>query len=206
VDVHELAPGLWYWYAPHSAWEPGENWPEGVLCAYYESPEATVLFDPLAPRGEEDEFWRALDADVKRRGLPVVVLLTAPWHDRGTTEFVERYGAEVWAHPEARWQGPALTTTADVPAGVEPFFPEGDGQGQVLFFVPQHRALVTGDVFSGTGDRFHVLVDEDNIDRERFLDSLRRLLELPVENVLIAHGDPVLGDGTEQIREALESA
>jgi hypothetical protein len=51
VDVHELAQGFWYWYAPHPAWEPGENWPEGVLCAYYEAPDALVLFDPLVPRG-----------------------------------------------------------------------------------------------------------------------------------------------------------
>ena len=52
VNVHELAPGLWYWFAPHPDWRPDENWPEGVLCGYYEAPEATVLFDPLVPRGE----------------------------------------------------------------------------------------------------------------------------------------------------------
>ena len=35
-----------------------------------------------ASRAREDEFWRFLDAAVERRGKPVRVLLTAPWHAR----------------------------------------------------------------------------------------------------------------------------
>ena len=205
MDVHELAPGFWYWYAPHPAWEPGENWPEGVLCAYYEAPDALVLFDPLVPRGEEDEFWRALDADVERLERPVRVLLTAPWHDRDTTLVVERYGADVWAHPEALWKGPVLTTTDQLPLGVETVLPDGNDQGQAFFFIREHRTLLTGDMFSGTGGRFHVFVAEEP-NREAFLASLPQLLELPVERVLIAHGEPVLSDGVARIREALESA
>ena len=43
----ELEPGLRYWYAPHPAWGPDENWPEGVLCAYYEAPDALLVAPPL---------------------------------------------------------------------------------------------------------------------------------------------------------------
>jgi hypothetical protein len=204
VEVHEIAPGLWYWFAPHPAWTPDENWPEGVLCAYYEAPDAVVLFDPLVPRGEEDEFWRALDKDVERLGLPVRVLLTGPWHARDTKLVVERYGADVWAHPDALWKGPALTTTDELPAGVETFLPDGNGEGQAFFFIREHRTLVTGDMFSGTGGVFHVFVSEED-DREAFLASLPALLDLPIERVLIAHGEPVLSDGVARIREALES-
>ena len=207
MDFHEVAPGLRYWYAPHPAWRPDDNWPEGVLCAYYESPDALVLIDPLVPRGEEDEFWRDLDADVERLGRPVCVLLTTPWHDRDTMLIVDRYGADVWAHPEALWKDdPVLTTTDAVPAGVEALLPDGNEEGQACFFIREHRTLVTGDLFSGTGGVFHVYVSPDEPNPEAYLAWLPRLLELPIERVLIAHGEPVLSDGVARIREALESA
>jgi glyoxylase-like metal-dependent hydrolase (beta-lactamase superfamily II) len=202
----ELEPGLRYWYAPHPAWRPDENWPEGVLCAYYESPDALVLIDPLVPRGEEDEFWTGLDADVERLGRPVHVLLTSPWHDRDTTLVVERYGAPVWAHPEALWKDdPVLTTTDQVPAGIEALLPDGNEEGQASFFIREHRTLVTGDMFSGTGGVFHVYVSPDEPNPEAYLAWLPRLLELPIERVLIAHGEPVLENGLAEIRKALES-
>ncbi|MEP6909137.1 MAG: MBL fold metallo-hydrolase [Actinomycetota bacterium] len=205
MEVHDLAPGLWYWLAPHPDWNPSENWPEEVLCVYYEGPDALVLFDPLVPRGEEAEFWDALDTDVDRVGLPVRVLLTSPWHARDTKLFVERYGADVWAHPEALWKGPSLKTTDEVPAGVETFIPDGNEEGQAFFFIREHKTLVTGDMFSGTGGRFHVFISEDEPNPDAFRAWLPSLLELPIERVLIGHGDPVLSDGLAAIRAALES-
>ena len=44
----------------------------------------------------------------------------------------------------------------------------------------------SGDMFSGTGGRFHVFVSEEP-NREAFLASLPQLLDLPIERVLIAH-------------------
>ncbi len=46
MDFHEVAPGLRYWLAPHPQRKPGNDWPEEVLCVYYEGPDATVLIDP----------------------------------------------------------------------------------------------------------------------------------------------------------------
>jgi hypothetical protein len=45
------------------------------------------------PAGEEERFFGALDRDVERLGLPVVVVVTVPTVD--AAPFVERYGAEV---------------------------------------------------------------------------------------------------------------
>ncbi len=215
MEVHDLAPGLWYWLAPHPDWQADENWPEEVLCAYYEAHDALALFDPQVPRGEEDEFWDALDTDVDRVGLPVRVLLTAPWHDRDTKLVVDRYGADVWAHPEALWKGRPLsehlgarvrTSAEELPAGVEALLPDGNEEGQAFFFIREHGTLITGDMFSGTGGRFHVFVSPEEPNPEAFLAWLQSLLELPIERVLIAHGEPVLSDGVARIREALESA
>ena len=162
-----------------------------------------MLIDPLVPRGREDEFWRFLDGAVERRGLPVRVLLTAPWHARDAAVVAARYDASIWGPPAARWKGPALTTTAEIPAGVEALLPEGD-ENQALFFIPAAGSLVTGDVFSGTGGRFHVFLDDQV--RAPFLAWLPRLAALPVESVLIAHGDPVLADGAARIGEAVAEA
>ena len=189
--------------APHPEWEPDENWPEDVLCVYYAAADGTVLIDPLVTRGKEDEFWQFLDGAVERRGLPVRVLLTAPWHARDAAVVAARYDASIWAPPGARWKGPVLTTTAELPAGVEALLPDGD-RDQALFFIPAAGSLVTGDVFSGTGDRFHVFVDDEVT--EPFLAWLPRLAALPVESVLIAHGEPVLADGAARIREAVAEA
>jgi hypothetical protein len=77
--VHvQLEAGLSYWLAAHPAWEPTENWPEEVLCVYFEAPEGVVLIDPLLPRGEEAELWHMLDGAVGRTRRPPRVLLTAP--------------------------------------------------------------------------------------------------------------------------------
>jgi hypothetical protein len=203
VNVHEIAPGLSYWMAPHPAWDPTENWPEEVLCVLYESADGIVLIDPLLPRGEEAAFRQSLDEDVERLGQPVRVLLTAPWHARDTSAIVDRYNASVWAPPRAHWKEPVLTTTAELPAGVEALLPDGDAN-QALFFIRDFESLVTGDVFSGTGGRFHVFVDEQ--DREPFLDWLPHLTALPVQRVLIAHGDPVLSAGAARVREAVTAA
>jgi hypothetical protein len=93
-----IADGLWRWTAPHPNWE---NWPDHerepreVGCVYYEADDATVLVDPLVPAGEEDGFFRYLDADVERRGLPVVILLTAEWHRRSADELARRYDVDL---------------------------------------------------------------------------------------------------------------
>jgi hypothetical protein len=78
VELDELAPGLWRW--------------DDSL--YVERPDAVVLIDPVVPAGEEERFFGALDRDVERLGLPVVVLLTDRTRDADV--FVERYGAEVF--------------------------------------------------------------------------------------------------------------
>lgn len=197
----EVEPELAYWLAPHPEWTPEENWPEEVMCARYEAPDSVVLLDPqLGPDGE--------DAFLALGEQPVRVLLTSPWHERDALLFVDRYGASVWAPPRARWKGPSRQTTAELPAGVEAIAPVGD-DNQVLFLFPAQRTLFTGDVFSGTGGRFHVFFDPDELDeraREPFLDSLSDLVDLPVDRVLIAHGESIFEHGAERIRVAVAEA
>ncbi|MDQ3066093.1 MAG: hypothetical protein M3R12_02920 [Actinomycetota bacterium] len=86
MKVEELAPGLWRWSA---ARDGEETW-----CVYYEAPGTTVLIDPVVP-DEREQFFRALDRDIERRGAPVTILCTSADRESEAGELVERYGANL---------------------------------------------------------------------------------------------------------------
>ena len=183
-----------WWFAPHPRWEPREDWSEEVPVVRYETDDKVVLIDPFLPP----------DGGFDPGGKPVRVLLTQGAHYRGTRDFVERYGASVWAPPNAAWRKmPDPSTTRELPQGVEAIELDGEPQ-QVLFFIRDHATLVSGDVLSGTGGRLHVFVDE--ADREPLLASLDALGDLPIERVIIPHGDLILSDGAARIRAAVAEA
>ena len=182
---------LSWWFAPHPDWEPGEDWPEEVPVVRYETDDEVVLIDPFLP----------LDDSFDPRGKPVRVLLTQGAHFRGTADFVERFGASVWTPPRAAWKKiPNPATPDQLPRGVEAIEFDGEPQ-QVMFFIGEHATLVSGDVLSGTGGRLHVFDDE--ADPERLLPALDALADLPIERVIIPHGDLILSDGAARIRAAV---
>ena len=220
MDVRELRAGLWRWTAPHPDWTPEQGGPEGweqeVASYALVGPEALVLFDPLAPPDGSPEgelFWRRLDEDVDAHGAPHV-LLTVFWHARSSQQILDRYpGARVWAHEgAAEWVGErvAYTDTFRVgealPGGVEPL--DALRVQEVLFWLPEQRALVTGDTFLGTADggvrRCPDSWLENRTDPEEFRRSLRYLLDLSVELLLLTHGDAVGGDARGALARALE--
>jgi glyoxylase-like metal-dependent hydrolase (beta-lactamase superfamily II) len=135
---------------------------------------------------------------------PVRVLLTQPAHYRGTADFVERFAASVWVPPKAQWRKrPNPATTDELPPGVEAIELDGEPQ-QVVFFIRDHATLVSGDVLSGTGGRLHVFVDD--ADAELLLPALEAVANLPIEQLIIPHGDAVLTDGAARIRAAVREA
>jgi glyoxylase-like metal-dependent hydrolase (beta-lactamase superfamily II) len=185
---------LSWWLAPHPDWEAGEDWDEEVPVVRYETDDEVVLIDPFLPP----------DGSFDPHGKPVRVLLTQGAHYRGTADFVDRYGASVWAPPRAAWRKrPNPATTDALPSGVEAIELDGEPQ-QVVFFVAEHSTLVSGDVLSGTEGRLRVFVDD--ADREPLLRALDALGDLPIERVIIPHGDPILTDGAARIRAAVAEA
>jgi hypothetical protein len=195
MEITAIASGLWYWTAPHPAWQNGADWPEDVGCVYYEARDAVCLIDPLIPKGEEPDFWMVLDERIERAEPPVSVLLTAPWHERSAPVVAERYGASIWRYG----------SDTPLPGGVEVFVPGGSSEGQVAFFLRPHRALVVAEFFMGADGGLCVLPSPALTDRVAFDKSLRTLLDLPIDHVLVSHGPPVLGDGTRKIAEALDA-
>jgi glyoxylase-like metal-dependent hydrolase (beta-lactamase superfamily II) len=79
---------------------------------------------------------------------------------------------------------------------------------EVVYWIPRHRAVVPGDVLLGDGEGGVRLCPESWMPAKKTLDdlaeSLRPLLELPVERVLVSHGEPVLRGGTSALAAALD--
>ena len=210
MDVRELAPGLWRWTALHPGWSPGDDWEQEVGCVYLETATSVLLIDPLVP-GElaaRETFLQRLDADVERHGKPVSILLTVPWHERSAPELAERYGAEVWANERAVGEIDSVTNPF-APAEVLPGGLIGiDAQraGETLLWLPEQHALVSGDVLLGDGDGGLRLCPESWLDGITLVElrlALAGLLDLPVELVLVSHGEPVLADGGVALARAL---
>jgi hypothetical protein len=198
----ELRRGLWRWTARHPEWRPDpepespDDWPPDVGCVACAAPGCVVVVDPLVPGGEEEPFWAAMDWIVARHGPRVAVVTTIRWHRRSRDAFVERYGA--------------TTSRARValPSGVRPL--PVRGAGEVMVWLSEHRALVPGDRLIGDGRGGLRLCPPSWL---RYLpgavglDELRAALapvrELPVEMVLVSHGEPVLRDGARAVERAL---
>jgi len=189
MTVDHLAPGLWRWTAPHPDWQEGDDWEQEVGCVYYEAPDATVLIDPLVPpAGDGDRFFEALDRDVERRGLPLAIVLTCEWHGRSAQELAERYGA-----------------TGEARQGLEAHeLPEIEER---IWWIPEHGALVPGDVLLGDGvGGVRVCPDSwlgERSSHESIRTALRPLLDLPVDRILVSHGRPVLENGGAALEQAL---
>ena len=198
--MRELRPGLWRWTAAHPEWEHAEHWGPEVGSVYAELPDALVMVDPLVPQDEEDRFWEALDRDVERVGKPVHVLLTVHWHERSVAAVLDRYKATLW-RPEEK---------GTLPAGVHAEVVKGSDWVEALFFLESHRALIAGDLLIGKpGGGIELPVgwfpkgEQDWAQQELKPELRKRLAELPVELVVVSHGEPVLEDGAAALERAL---
>ena len=234
MEAEPIRPGLWRWAAPHPEWRPEKGgpggWEQSVGCVYLEAPaaaaEGVILMDPLAPpagTSEAERFWRALDSDVSRIGRPVAVLLTGFYHQRSATEIVERYGgspgSSLWIPEVARHRlscgsARAFGEGEPLPGGLEARVIEGPELPEVALFIPRHRALVVADALIGAGNGRARLAPPSWAEQTPegaaryqgpYRESVRRLLDLPVEILLVSHGEPVLEAGREAIAEALAS-
>jgi glyoxylase-like metal-dependent hydrolase (beta-lactamase superfamily II) len=183
VALSELAPGLRRWTAWH------DEWRSDVGCLAADTDDGLVLIDPLDPPSEISQ--------------PEHVLLTIHWHARSAN------APHVWAHERTAKllanRGVELTDpigSSSLPGGIQAF--ETARPGEVVYWLPLQSAVAVGDVLLGAGAKPHAIDEPLRLCPERWLGksthddlrtSLRPLLELPVERVLVSHGEPVLSRG-----------
>ena len=208
MDVLEIAPGLWRWTAYH------EEWKEDVGCVFVGTEDGVVLIDPLVPADDTTRFWKALDRDVKRSKGRVHVFVTVFWHTRSAAAMRERYDARIWAPSSgkaavARRAGEVTNPFAldgSLPGGLEAY--RTARAAEVVYWIPEHSALVPGDVLLGDGKGGARMCPESWLPESKthrdLAASLRPLLDLPVRRILVSHGRPVVTGGGRALARALE--
>ena len=133
---------------------------------------------------------------MRAHGQPVRVLTTIGFHRRSRDEVVRRLGAMT------------SRAKASLPEGVETITIRR--AGETMVWLPELRTLVSGDRLLGDdagGLRMcppgWLRYLEPGLSHDELRDALRPLLELPVEMVLVSHGEPVLRNGRAAIERAL---
>jgi hypothetical protein len=196
----ELRPGLYRWEARHPDADPSPDpgspadWGPDVGSVASAADDALLFVDPLVPENRPD-LREALDRLVESHGRPVLILTTLQFHRRSRVELARRYGAST------------SRAKKSLPAGVEAI--QIKGAGETMVWLRKHRALIPGDRLLGD-DRGGLRLCPDSwlrylpsgMGQRELREALRPLLDLPVEMVLVSHGEPVLSGG----REALEAA
>ena len=199
--ARELRPGVWHWQAPHPDWDEESWWPQQVSSYGIELGGDFVLFDPLEVPDE-----------LRRRATAVV--LTAPYHERDARglglpvhtppadtwqDWVEKFGVDpervrgmesddlAWLRAgegEGHFHGPG-----DWPFGIRAY--AGREDNDLVLWLPSVKAIVTGDSLSDFGDGLDVqLGGRTHVTRDDVVRRLRPLLDLEIELVLPAHGEP----------------
>jgi hypothetical protein len=193
--MDEIAPGLRRWTAHH------EEWNEDVGSLALETEDGLVLIDPIEP-----------PRTVRK---PEHVLLTVFWHYRSTPDLRAK---RVWASGRTvkALANRSVSVTDPIakgvllPAGIQSF--ETARRGELVYWLPDQKALAVGDVLLGAGAKPRPTDDPLRLCPERWLGkathaelrrSLRPLLELPVQRVLVSHGAPVLRAGKRALERVL---
>jgi glyoxylase-like metal-dependent hydrolase (beta-lactamase superfamily II) len=151
-----------------------------------------LLFDPLAPPTEIADL---------AAGRETAIVLTCPWHVRDARGLAESLGAQLYVPPPDEGdpnpvEGQVFKAGDRLPVGIEAF-PGMEPNDLVLWF-ESRRALVAGDTLIDRGNGLEFPADwaekgaiaERGVPPEQILETLRPLLDLPVELVLPTHGAP----------------
>lgn len=189
VELRDVAEGLWIWRAKHPQWKAGDDWEPVVTSTFVESGGERLVLDPLAPPAEASEFWKRLDARP-----PTVGVVLLPDHVRDIDEFVRRYHVRAF--------GPLFFYRDDIPkTELEPIRPDsilpgglialydGRGRAETPLWLPEQKVIVFGDGMTERGGELRVWGSPSH--EKRVLPALHALLELPFEQVIVSHGEPV---------------
>ena len=194
--MEEIAPGIWHWAAPHPR--------IGIRVHSYSLPAERTVIDPIAP--PEGLDWLA------EHGPPEQILLTNRHHYRSSGALVERFGASVRCVREGlhefddREPVQPFDFGDELPGGIVAHRVGAICPDETAFHIPAHRALAVADGavrWEEGGPLAFVpdhLMDEPEQTRQGLREAYLRLSELDFDHLLLAHGEPFVGDGREALR------
>jgi glyoxylase-like metal-dependent hydrolase (beta-lactamase superfamily II) len=189
VEIRDVAPGLWVWRHEHPAWRAGSGWEPPVVSTVAESRGEVAVLDGLAPPEDARYVWERLDTRP-----PTLAVVLKPDHVRDVDLFVRRYGARAfgpylfWRHDVPETELEPVEPGTELPGGLQALY-DGRGRGETPLWLPEQRALVFADALTAPHGELRVWGTPWH--EERALPALRALAELPVEHVIVSHGEPV---------------
>jgi glyoxylase-like metal-dependent hydrolase (beta-lactamase superfamily II) len=193
--METIAPDIrtWAWFStPH-----GYNF-NGLLIAH---PEGSICIDPVQASAD--------DVEEIVRARPARVLLTNRNHVRAANLIRERTGARVAIHPAdaayARSQGASIDDELRVGERVGPLVVvgvSGKSPGEVALHWPDRKILIVGDAVIGNPPgRCSLLREQVMDDPPRLRESVRNLLAIDFDTLLVGDGVPILSGARDRLSE-----
>jgi glyoxylase-like metal-dependent hydrolase (beta-lactamase superfamily II) len=193
--MNEIAPGIVHWKAKHPK--------IGAEVSSYYLTEERVLIDPMEP--DEGLAW------FRENGRPEHILLSNRHHDRDSAKFVDAFGCKVHASRPGmhefsdEQQVEPFDFGDDLPGGVKAYEAGEICPDDTALYIPARSALSVADGVINYGGLGFVpdehLGDDVDALKSAIRESYGRLAaELEFDNLLVAHGEPVVGGARDQLR------
>ncbi len=205
--MREILPGVHHWETLHPEIE--------VFVSSYWLDDGGVLIDPLIP---EDV---GIDWFANRPQEPGTVILTNRLHLRESVIFRETFGCPILVNSAGLWDYTdgepveGFDPPATLPGDVRALELGGICPDDTVLHIASKRALAFADGIVRRGSDGSEgqlgfvpdsLMDDPPATKQVLLDGLAGLLEeVDFENVLLAHGAPLIGDGRERLQELLDA-
>jgi ribonuclease/clavin/mitogillin len=173
--------------------------------------DEVVVIDPASPYEEEQAI---LDRVLERRNVREIWLTHLHRdHVSGAMHLKKKRGLKIVAHPiTARDligtvdvdrtfdEGEQLELAGKPGWSLRVIHTPGHARGHVCIFEEKNGALITGDLMAGVGT---IVIDPPEGHMATYLESLKRMHDLPVTALFPAHG-PVMAGAKERIREYID--
>jgi glyoxylase-like metal-dependent hydrolase (beta-lactamase superfamily II) len=167
--------------------------------------DGNLCIDPVEPSVE-------VLNELVRRGVSRI-LLTNRNHVRAANRVRERTGARSYIHSAdaAYAKGQGAVIDGDLREGekigpLEVIGVSGKSPGEVAFMWPDRKALIVGDAVIGNPPgKLSLLREKVMDDPAQLRRSIRQLLELDFDNLLLGDGVSIIGNAKQRLRELVDS-
>ena len=167
--------------------------------------DGNLCIDPVEPNEEDLE-------ELARQGV-ARILITNRNHSRATNKIRARTGARTAIHPadapHARSEDAELDDELKIGDKVGPFVvvgAPGKSPGEVVLHSAERKILLVGDVVVGDPPgKCKLLPDKVVDDPRRLRESVRALLALDFDILLVGDGVPILQSAKERLQELVQT-
>jgi glyoxylase-like metal-dependent hydrolase (beta-lactamase superfamily II) len=195
VKMREILTDIfsWQWFSqPH-----GYNFNGYLICHH----GGNLCIDPVEP--SDEVLQQLVDRGVN------YILLTNRNHGRAANTVRARTNARTMIHaadaPHARAEGTVLDETITPGDRIGPFVivgAPGKSPGEVALHWPERKILLVGDAVVGhPAGRCKLLPDKVVDDPLLLRDTVRRLLDLDFDILLVGDGEPILQSAKDRLQE-----